>query len=124
MHNKSILVGSTSIVSQFVIQFSSHLGIVLLEDAQAVSPKDREHTVLEAQNHQHEESDATKGIYFPKDTPEGTCPTLSVTGGSAVAILMRRIGGLGISCHFCHAVGIVVLVQLRVLSLLLLRWKL
>ena len=108
----------------FFIPLSSHLGIILLEDAQAVSPKDREHAVLEAQNHEDEESDAAKGIHFPKDTPEGTCPTLSVTGGSAVAILMRRIGGLGTRCHFCHAVGIVVLVQLRVLSLLLQRWLL
>ena len=100
------------------------LGIVLLEDAQAVPPKDREHTVLEAQDHQNEESDAAKGIYLPKDTPEGaTCPALSVTGGSAVVILMRCISGVGTGCHFRHPVGIIVLVQLRVLSLLL-RWPL
>ena len=105
-------------------QLFSHLGIVLLENAQAVPPKDREHAVLEAQNHQNEESDAAKGGYFPKDTPEdatSTCPALSVT---AVAILMRRIGGVGISCHFRHTVGIIVLFQLTVLSLVLLRWLL
>ena len=95
------------------------LGIVLLEDAQAVPPKDREHAVLEAQDHQNEESDAAKGVYLPKDAPEGatgTHPVLSVTGGSAVSI-----SGVGTGCHFRHPVGIIVLVQLRVLSLLLLR---
>ena len=89
------------------------LGIVFLEDAQAVPPKDREHAVLEAQDHQNEESDAAEGVYLPKDAPEGAT-------GTRPALSVISISGVSTGCHFHHPVGIIVLVQLRVLSLLLL----
>ena len=67
--------------------FFSYLGIILLEYTKAVPPKDCEHAVLEAQDHEDQESNASEISYVSYQTDPPSIPT----GTTPVPLLLRRI---------------------------------
>ena len=69
------------------------LGIILLENAKAVPPKDGEHAVLEAQDHEDQESNASEISYVSHHADEPSIPTGAAT---PVPLLLRRIGDVTI----------------------------